>query len=95
MDILDNPVTRGKLWGQSYTWREAIESHGELSRHGDGQFVVDPEKGIWLRAAGKRNAIYITKLPKTCEAHALAVIAKNGLVASRHDATLRVAPAYA
>jgi len=93
MSILDKPVTRGKLWGASYTWKEAIDGTVDIANSGMGCFIVTDE-GVWMEGDGSRNASYRTKLPKGAEVYALNAIATAGFAQSQYDRTCYVSPRY-
>lgn len=92
ISILDRPITRGKLWGAPYTWRQAIQSHAEASHNGCCRFIVT-DTGIWIEG-DDRSRRYRTKLPKGAEGYARASIAAEQLVQSAHDPCVWVGPAY-
>lgn len=93
MSVLNSPVKRGKLWGSSYTWAEAIEAHAEHCFSGCVRFEVT-EQGVWLLGDGSRGREYRTQLPKGAEAYARAEIERRGLVKSPRNPALVVAPNY-
>jgi hypothetical protein len=94
-NILNRPVSRGNLWGKTYTWAEAIENHAEESANGgDCNFAVTTS-GVWMRGVGGRNRVYRTQVPKGAEAYALDAIERRGLAVSSHYPELRVCPRYA
>lgn len=95
MTALNSPVNRGKLWGDAFTWGQAIDAHAEASANGgDCRFIVT-EEGVWMEGDAGRNKTYRTQLPKSVESYALATIEAKGLAVSKHDATRRVCPRYA
>jgi hypothetical protein len=93
MSVLDNPVSRGKIWGPGYTWKEAIDAHVELAKSGMGRFIASKD-GVWIEAEAGRNKSYKTRLPKGAEVYALNAITSAGFAQSQYDASTYVAPSY-
>lgn len=92
--VLNNPVSRGKLWGNSYSWGEAITAHAEACSGGCCRFLVT-EDGIWIEGDASRSKVYRTRIPKGAEPHAKQEMDRVGLVPSTRTKAYRVAPIYA
>ena len=91
--ILKKTILRGKLWGASYTWSEAIKNHAKASHDGCCRFIVT-KNGTWMEG-DDRHRSYRTKLPKGAENHARDCIAAEQLVQSSRDPRLWVGSRYA